>query len=812
MRALPDSTETYGAGADLTELPRYGADPARYDLFAEIDYRQRDGSVCTRAVPHSQRALESMATAFAAIPGFRNRDGSTGIFAHFDSDTLPVTTVAANEARWGDWGGSDGVDEADCETSWPDTLTASRRWLFRSAVSEPGTIGGGARCGSMQVGAAAPASVVHELGHAGCLGHAGPDGSEISETGFDGPVPYVSRISYAFEHFGDFSTGARVREVSFSDGLLSDTPLSTLAVDERCPFRDDLDPRRRARVALIAERHDRVRGRVWRDVCPVPMPSPPVPCGPRDPSIPRTCTSIDWDGDLTLDALPVAVPLTRNSGGFVLSDFIDARVAANGTATARTGGDMAISGGFLATAFARAPTIDGSLRLRFEVHGAISCDECPARISPIYPECFHRLRDGDADTFYATRADGSFVSPWAVALEGLEYATAGGGKRQSRFVVAWTEGGSVMHGALDFSTGRSRFREFGVVPGAPPIVELPPSLGQVPALARIGGGATVILLVPDAEGRLIEIEGAWSADGSTLGWGDPRPAERDTGDVVVSHERGSPGIVALDSDGFPVTGAAMALPRGELGVELLIREATSPRWTSVGFEPDARTHAQGRPSLALVPDPNIRSADGSPLDRIYMVFSGDNEEVSEERRLVRDDRYRVFVATTQPGTLTFDPLLAHFAEAHRAAYTPPIVWDDRPQSSAGLRAIVSQWYNCATLNNQQIGAPTPYCALIEGPPFGLLRDLYAASDVTTDRAAIALSMDMYLPFATGLFPALLYDFDDRPALRSSYCNYLRSCGLCGLPPEERGTESCAEDLDYLGADYPRVFGGGGRCP
>ena len=325
-----DNLEVYGHNNGIDELAymaRFGADPARFDAFVEVDTGNTSPDsfepTCTYDDNgwinqlEAQQIVNTYANATASA--FPNRNGVPGVGLHLDLPPRPPGAVVLAELptenpNFGSWGGGTCLRspsctaDADCLAYGPcpeaGTCTCgppatgrprycnnhnglgfaqanSRRWLFRYQLSFPGGGGQAEPCGwSGSAGGAE--ELGHEIGHLACLGHGGPGapgfvlGARIfSDTQNDRPT-YYSRMNYLYQGYGvssTFTSGTqpvdplRIGVVNFSSGTAP--TLDPLNVPETCPLGVGRPTR------PFDDRSD------WR----------------LDPPTPSTCNNVDWDGD-----------------------------------------------------------------------------------------------------------------------------------------------------------------------------------------------------------------------------------------------------------------------------------------------------------------------------------------------------------------------------------------------------------------------------------------------------------------------------------------------------------------------------------
>jgi hypothetical protein len=391
---LTDPTELYGVpplgNATDTEqrFPQYGADPARYDVFVEVDHVGVDaqgrfvgerGPVdeCDAPPLTTAAAWMDQARVYQQMSTIENRDGSTGIFMHFDVGPGPRPTDKF-ETRFGNWGGS---DPKVC--SRDRQVAPNRQWSFRS-IALMGSAG--QKKGALHSEAGLHA-VAHELGHQAELDHQGPN----SRAGMFNKNPiYLSRMNYGYQDSNQVGFGMADPPVEFNPRRMS----------EVCPFGPGFNA-----SSLWG---GRVLDRDLEFVGPRILNTFPVAGGER-------CWSIDWDHSGTIDDQPVAA---------VVADEAElARMhVTGGKLHYRGGADLAVAGDELVRAMIRPTAVGSSFEPRLEVriNRQLSCNVCPTASGPLYPPCWTPndevevtlLRPGGT----APRAASS------VAAEGLRFA------------------------------------------------------------------------------------------------------------------------------------------------------------------------------------------------------------------------------------------------------------------------------------------------------------------------------------------------------------------------------------------------------
>lgn len=241
---IGDDLELLGkeaSGAAL-HLPRWGADPARKDVFIEVDRRREDPlnpHDDDTPRPHPELVLQPAADAYCSLEApqdaLLNRDTTNDIKLHFDTGDPSTSTL------YGDWGGSQLVphdaDRSALQTD-PEYFHPGRHGVFHYAVA----VQGGGTTGnypkpcpgaSFSFNTYAPENLAHELGHNFDLRHGG---SEMAVDQNSKPH-YRSIMNYAFSYSLDSVAPA------FSKGSFSSVVLNPANLCEAEGFKTgDKDP------------------------------------------------------------------------------------------------------------------------------------------------------------------------------------------------------------------------------------------------------------------------------------------------------------------------------------------------------------------------------------------------------------------------------------------------------------------------------------------------------------------------------------------------------------------------------------------
>lgn len=204
---LSDGEELFGYDDTSfpQELPVWGADPRRKDLFLEVDYASSFG-----VQPITAAHVAQIDAFFAqALSQEVMNIGMDGIAVHAD---IGEAAQPGDETLYGQWGGSDAVPDVEFATDWGSVAdahrSAVRSGLFRHVLLTP--------TGSGQSGVPADrvtavlnmAALTHELGHSVGLQHWGHD----SWGGAANCKPnYHSMMNYLYTYDGSgFSHGSNV--------------------------------------------------------------------------------------------------------------------------------------------------------------------------------------------------------------------------------------------------------------------------------------------------------------------------------------------------------------------------------------------------------------------------------------------------------------------------------------------------------------------------------------------------------------------------------------------------------------------------
>lgn len=275
---LRDDLEVYGLGGTLN-LPRYGADPGRMDVFVELDASDQDLSTpnCQgfNLIPNAPGYLPAvgdedptaglpardfiggLTTVWANGPTWMNPSGASGIAVHYD---VGLAAPDPRETRYGAWGGGNTCVPSSCGGTGaytsgacpgvPAAVSDARKWLFSWGIDWPSGAGTADVLGGTYW-AASIGGHAHELGHVEGLPHEGPFGTAEATTTCTGygqtwattnyRAHFLSRMNYRYTYVGGQGESPAIFDgFSFSSGtLLTSLPsggLSSAAAPEVCPF------------------------------------------------------------------------------------------------------------------------------------------------------------------------------------------------------------------------------------------------------------------------------------------------------------------------------------------------------------------------------------------------------------------------------------------------------------------------------------------------------------------------------------------------------------------------------------------------
>lgn len=379
-----------------------------------------------------------------------------------------------------------------------------------------------------------------------------------------------------------------------------------------------------------------------------------------------------------------------------------------------------------------------------------------------------------------THTDGSPIRPLAVAVEGWE---SGG---LSTFVVVYVElegaAAALRYGLLvpDGSPTGLAWYDKGAVPGAAAL-DAPLAVdggARGVSLAGLGGWEELgyMLLTYRAATDEVVQQYLLVTDVDSVDWWPADPAIEDDGTPIVvdSGSVAAPGTVQVTG----AYGDGVVLLSPEINPMTLYeqwsvfyRQAAAAQWTRMG-RVISIAGVRGRPSVAQVPHPHG--------DRLVVVWQGGNDVAGENHIL--------HYAETYYNDWAFQ-IEERFHGGYQAEMDPAMVYDARPSVyPPGLRLVYGQWVTCGTAGTACDEATT--CTSIPGTGNKNFCDM----DGWFGRVR-----EILVPFADGVFPAILRDYDETSMVDYGFCRALRDCTwdmtTC-IPPEY-------QDLDEYGGVLTR---------
>jgi hypothetical protein len=769
---LRDDVELYGvqlydsSGAKLDGgyVARYGANPAHYDLFVEVDYNgllpvagtctadPRTGRAATQAFTRTDaaRMASQYATATAAL--FPNRDGIGGIAAHFDIGSLTLTDKPIpTDTTGGDWGGSNcykdfptcssdvdcagGGSGSCCAVSTGCTSTQSgfvlfgecikydprlewmsraRRWLFFSLSDFQIGLGGQTPL-PMQGYGSGTAAIVHESGHQGGLTHEGPWGTGMGVIG-NVAVNRQTIMNYAYSYVaGAMLTGTGARSptrVTFSGGQLPS--LKPLALPEAQPLgtSDVYDLVRDFTVF----RGTRVRTTVGSE-------------------------AIDFNEDGSFATTGITV---EGRVGYGVARF--ARQVEDGVAFLSEGGPEVVEVGPAMYRVRVAGVAAGGLitrTLQQSNSSTFACSEAPVLgTGERFPACPF------VSSTFTTMATGTDVPVAVAAPDDSIRISDTFGTLDATVVVYRTHAGGHSNGMLSSSGWITR----GAITTPPLGLALLSTGTGFPSVARIGGTDTFLLTYRDAAGVIFEQVG--TVGRFSTSWTTPAPIIPAAGLV------GSPATTTLEGSTLGADGVLMVTAR-QVGSSLLfdLRLRAAGTWSLVTTLTQSGG-TWGRPSIEVRPF----RVGASTTDRLLLSWRNTGDLLNTWTRMspsaslvgswTAAERFADIVAAT-----------AHAAEMH---------FDTR-YNPGGLRGVWSA----------VVGCPAPPAACPSGSVCAAI-----GGSSTTITSCMVIDDDLVqaserrLPGADAVVPLRMPDFNEWPMLRHRYCAALREEGssTAGIPP------------------------------
>ncbi|MDQ3032889.1 MAG: hypothetical protein M3Y87_10765 [Myxococcota bacterium] len=792
---LRDDVELYGiqlyssGGSPVSggSLALYGANPAHYDLFLEVDYNgdtptttgcnEVTGSAGGLTASLDRNDAARIAHHFrntTSTASFPNRDGMGGIAAHLDIGSRSGNPPLPEDTDGGDWGGSTCYPDNPPCTSDANCLGAggtccltaggcggtvaqftcisfdprqqfmvpARRWLFRSVFKSQGAGGGQtSNCGlaSYESGVS---SVVHEVGHQGCLNHEGPNNTRLHALGTSSAVGnervnYMTRMNYSYEYVGGAALGGvDAPRVSFSEGFLPD--MRPLAATEACP----LNP---------FDRYDIVDA--WSSSHPGRV------------SFATSCPSIDLNHDgihSTTSGVTVEARLAGGPGRTFREDIRPFQWMHE------SGPELVLAGSTLHR-FRVGGLVSGTTvtpRLEYTSSTSYVCPENPAAgPGARFPMC--TFVGSTESSFY----DGGGTNrPVAVAADAITFSSA------PRVVLVWrTVGGGLRTG---FLAGTTQYLD-ALVPGVGTLPSTASGTG-FPALARIGGTQTVLLTYRAQNGDLIERVGQYS--GSTWVWSGATVVLSNADDSLI----GSPAMTTAENSTLSLSGSGVfmvigrRLSDGTFALEIWHRNFTG--WSLRAQLPQPSLWMWGRGNISV-----RRYRVGGSLNHRAVVMWRAASQIPGNARTGE-----TFVVTgpnnSFVGTWTAPEPLVNFRNgALLHAFTTEAIWDSRSTTGAqGLRGIWSEVQRC-----------TNPC------PTGTTCLTLAGGGVTSDRSACMTPDGLFqarerrAPGVDGVVPMVAEDFNEWAMMRHAYCAVLRDEGMTWAPSGYREDRaSCVLAPDY----------------
>ncbi len=722
---LRDDLETWGYDDPLLHIARWGADPARMDVFIELDaHDQTDTAGCQGFeglaalsdlggdITGATDFFERLQRIYSDLPSSLefNPDGSQGIRLHLD---VGVDNPDPTDHRWGNWGGGNSCVETDCDyvkayfnNCASPTYSDERKWVFFYGVDANPDQGGGAASGRRIAFSARDAShYAHEIGHLGHLNHGGPQGSAGALSHFGNFRPqYPSRINYAYQNVGgSTAVGAEWHSVTFSAGDLN-LPLSNVGAQESCPFPgQDL-----ADLGL-----DDNSGYAPREMV--------------EWNASTACWDVDWNRDGVISGTTYLKRMSERRWNDRWSSLDGNAITPQPAAWSLASvGDVMLFG-----YIERTPTGD---EVVLRADSDADCELYPLDIrGTALP-----LNDPD---FVTGGAYPGCVRPGRSAVQPGLSATA----------AALTSGRAYLGGALSEAgilvrndSGTSRWEVLDVAPSTGPteMTLTATSMGTIgtgiavcegcaePALVRTPGTDTTVLAYRDASGLLWE---RTLAPGASI-WSAPQ--------AMMS---GAAQITSNTAVSLAARGANIWMASTDAAGVVLIHERVGASWVqraNLGTSSNTRL----RPSIAIADD-----FEQPTSKRMWVYFlqpTADYEEVVVLRWSNLDD-------------FTIYGPIKQVVHKQRGATAPTAFWDGRPLLGSSpelrlVRGVVSSAWACTS--SADCPAPAATCD--------------TAINRCRDAGGARVALTRYTPFARGPAAGVYTDYNDWLALRVGFCRSL----------------------------------------
>jgi hypothetical protein len=769
---LSDYLEVYEYDDPLMRVSLWGADPARMDLFMELDSADQDtgdGSLpgcqsfldpinpssTTRrfGVGGDQTSIffDRIASTWANGPTSINPDGTAGLAVHYDAG---ITNPNPEDTRWGNWGGGGtcvacaspaGIRDGAC----PGFASIRRSAFFYSTDNYSGFPGQAFADSFFAINAS---HHVHELGHVlvAPAGHAGPRGStaEVSNDFGNYRASYLTRLNYRYEGLGNQGgdLAAEWDLMSLSRGWLGRNVDGWAGMIETCPAGAGVN------IGAVG-------------ASTVILPNVLTVTG----TSPTQCWNIDWNGSGSVTDAPT-VPrfdsVHGRTGNRLLrrSEWTDGVAGFNFYTPRRGLADMTTSGDVLIYAWTQRDS-GGVYRVRWRGESNADCNELPfprsASLQLTHPEFYTA---GSYPGCYRPGTQHQFGLPAiqadAVAVE-RQSVDIGSGNTSPGVVFVHNNAGTL------------RFSSFAVAPASNAqefvfsTVVLDSSMRPLgvnvtnastqysrrePALVQIPSTLETLLVYVDSAGMLRQSSlsfGAsqfWLTPTQSLHAGSPIASERSVSMVTVGQEvwmaSPTPTTIRL----FRLSGTN-------------VPPAGSRSWELMATLPYATLH---RPNLAAV-----RDLMNPSLTRLVVLFT-------------EADSYYYRYASSSAGTsaLAWSTgwTLEYFStNGARSPSAGAAVWDDRPVVAGfqDLRATIEYPAFCSS---------DAACRVADG-------ERPALDPTSTCNAAghCTLGGDPYVntdfaPFSRGPAPGIYADYDDWQVLQYNVCAVLaRQPSLPGRP-------------------------------